>query len=608
MKQLILNLEQMETCRNFQKVIKNTITVEVEKIEEHTYHKEIYDPMSEIFFRESIKRTKGEPINPPVMVSPLIEGGCYRLVSGAGRLDTLISNGMTEVEVIYIENTDEIQNRNLVVDLNKQRVKTGKELRNEFNHHCRNYPAQKGIKDYNRLKLISDETSYAEERVKKLIRLESELGGTDYDSLVTKIFGGELSLHQGLKFCNVLKNQSIKSITSEIVDKLIENGCDFDRVLELGDKLDLTNNSEFEIATPFLKNEESIEDFEDTIEKLNKTKDTVNSYENGKTPVVLLNQVNVTENTILMRGDSGTVDLKSLDNRIAKLIVGSCEYGYGTKRKPRPNEINHEELSKMSPQEFAAYTAKIYHRYLPYLSKDGSIYVIVYDYKSEDYTGYSCFTEYFVIEMMKLGMFLVGRKLWVKTNPLRRQYKYKDAVEGYEFIYRFSANPSDLFTNPYLLMREEAETVYKMTHGCTNHSNNPESNRGGKYCQANIKKVLNTLDENYCEDIIRGNVGNPGDFFREAEKVKHTSTSPIYLTSSLILEGSSPGDTVIDIWNGVGNSMISSLLLGRKYVGIEIEENYYNQTIKKVIETEKVIKDYDIMGQMIQFQESRTAA
>ena len=157
-------------------------------------------------------------------------------------------------------------------------------------------------------------------------------------------------------------------------------------------------------------------------------------------------------------------------------------------------------------------------------------------------------------------------------------------------------------------MREEAETVYKFTQGCTNHSNNPESNRGSRYCQSNIKKVLNTLDENYCEQIIRGNVGNPGDYFREAEKVKHSSTSPIYLTSTLILEGSAPGDSVLDIWNGVGNSMVSSLLLGRKYAGIEIEQDYYNQTIKKVIEIEKVVKEYNIMEQLLLLQESREVA
>ena len=53
------------------------------------------------------------------------------------------------------------------------------------------------------------------------------------------------------------------------------------------------------------------------------------------------------------------------------------------KEKARPNESNHEELSKMNAQEFAKYIATIYHRYLPYLTIDGSIYLIVNDYKQK---------------------------------------------------------------------------------------------------------------------------------------------------------------------------------------------------------------------------------
>lgn len=586
---------------------KKPMIISVDNLEEHPYHREMYDPIQEGFFSESIKRTNGEPIHAPVVV-PSQEEGCFRLIAGAGRLDEMIRNGAKEIEVICIEINDESQIKNLIVDLNKQRDKTGREKRNEFVHHCLNYPPKKGVKNYNRNWMISKETGYPEERVKKLIRLESELGGTDYDWVVTKVFGDDLSLHQGLKFCNLLKNEITQSIVPEVVNKLIDNECDFDRVLELGDKMDLTNSSEFDIALPFLKNESSVEDISNTIKQLNKTKGIINLYEDGKTPIKELNKEYISQNSIIIKGDSGTVDLRLLVQNMYRIMVGSCEYGYGTKRKPRPDQSNHEELSNMSPQEFAQYTAKIYHRYLPYLTKDGSIYLIVYDYKSDEYSGYSCFTEHLVLEMKKLGMYLVGRKLWVKTNPLRRQYSYKDAVEGYEFIYRFSANPEDLYTNPFMLMREEAETVFKLTQGCTNHSNNPESNRGGKYFQSNIKKVLNTLDENYCEQIIRGNVGNPGDYFRVAEKVKHSSTSPIYLTSTLILEGSAPGDSVLDIWNGVGNSMISSLLLGRKYAGIEIEQDYYNQTIKKVIETEKVVKEYNIMEQLLLLQESREVA
>ena len=41
--------------------------------------------------------------------------------------------------------------------------------------------------------------------------------------------------------------------------------------------------------------------------------------------------------------------------------------------------------------------------------------------------------------------------------------------------------------------------------------------------------------------------------------------------------------------------MLSSLLLGRKYIGIEIEQEYYNQTLVKAAETEKFVDNHNII-------------
>jgi DNA modification methylase len=46
----------------------------------------------------------------------------------------------------------------------------------------------------------------------------------------------------------------------------------------------------------------------------------------------------------------------------------------------------------------------------------------------------------------------------------------------------------------------------------------------------------------------------------------------------------------VDIWGGVGNTMTSSLLLGRKYVGIELEDEYFQQSCRRVDETEKILR------------------
>ena len=91
-------------------------------------------------------------------------------------------------------------------------------------------------------------------------------------------------------------------------------------------------------------------------------------------------------------------------------------------------------------------------------------------------------------------------------------------------------------------------------------------------------------------DIIRGNVANPEDFFRQEGEKRHTSTSPIYLTATLILESTRPDDLVVDIFGGVGNTMVSALLLNRKYIGIELENDYFQQSCRRIGMTEERLK------------------
>ena len=194
--------------------------------------------------------------------------------------------------------------------------------------------------------------------------------------------------------------------------------------------------------------------------------------------------------------------------------------------------------------------------------------------------------------MEKLGFKIISKKMWIKTNPLPHGENVKDTTEAFEYIYRFSCNPKITFTNS-LKMYDGEKISYKLVSGCTNHSNKETGVIGEKYIQSSLSNIRNTLSNTYCEDIIRGNVGNPGDYFRQLENKedRHSSTSPVYLTGVLTLEGSQKGDYIMDIWNGVGNTMMSSLLLDRKHIGIEIEEKYFHQSIKKAIMVEKFNKN-----------------
>lgn len=45
---------------------------------------------------------------------------------------------------------------------------------------------------------------------------------------------------------------------------------------------------------------------------------------------------------------------------------------------------------------------------------------------------------------------------------------------------------------------------------------------------------------------------------------------------------SNPGDVVLDPFNGIASTGYQALLMGRKYIGIELKESYYNVSLKNL--------------------------
>lgn len=172
------------------------------------------------------------------------------------------------------------------------------------------------------------------------------------------------------------------------------------------------------------------------------------------------------------------------------------------------------------------------------MAEDGSIYVVVDDYRLDN-GAHACSLEHFVVEMENKGFYLVGRYTWVKDNPMPRSYADKDMVNGFEMIYRFSLDPKGYYCNPDLFLELDKEKSKGFKSGCTNTDGKGNTTRGSSYYQSHLKKLRNTLDEKTCDDVIKGNVANPDHYFRQAEEKKHTSTFPMYISSTLILESQS---------------------------------------------------------------------
>lgn len=62
----------------------------------------------------------------------------------------------------------------------------------------------------------------------------------------------------------------------------------------------------------------------------------------------------------------------------------------------------------------------------------------------------------------------------------------------------------------------------------------------------------------------------------------HPTQKPIELLKRVILSSTNTGDVVLDPFNGSGTTGIVSKIYGRKYIGIDLEKDYLDLTVKRL--------------------------
>ena len=85
---------------------------------------------------------------------------------------------------------------------------------------------------------------------------------------------------------------------------------------------------------------------------------------------------------------------------------------------------------------------------------------------------------------------------------------------------------------------------------------------------------------------------NPSDVWdipnvkaKHVEKTDHPCQFPVALPQRLIKALSNPDDLVLDPFMGSGTTAVAALLEGRRFVGAEIMENYYEISVERIKET-----------------------
>jgi site-specific DNA-methyltransferase (adenine-specific) len=128
---------------------------------------------------------------------------------------------------------------------------------------------------------------------------------------------------------------------------------------------------------------------------------------------------------------------------------------------------------------------------------------------------------------------------------------------------------------------------------------NPQMVQGTPYDKGKANRPTEVYREQKGEIHVKNENGlrypRSVQYFKTAEsegKVIHPTQKPISLFEWLIKTYSNENDIVLDNCLGSGTTAIAALRTNRRYIGIEINEEYYNLSLERIEKEKNTLKNY----------------
>jgi len=161
--------------------------------------------------------------------------------------------------------------------------------------------------------------------------------------------------------------------------------------------------------------------------------------------------------------------------------------------------------------------------------------------------------------------------IWEKpqgTNPMNAKVMPLKSHENILVFYRKKPiyNPQMWYSTPYSGFKSDTAKI------------------GEVYGQAQSKHRDNPEGSRYPKTVLK---------FKQ-EKGLHPTQKPVELMEYLIKTYTNPGNTVLDNTMGSGSTGVAAIQCGRKFIGIEMDSEYYKlakQRIESTVPVQEVVQD-----------------
>jgi site-specific DNA-methyltransferase (adenine-specific) len=104
-----------------------------------------------------------------------------------------------------------------------------------------------------------------------------------------------------------------------------------------------------------------------------------------------------------------------------------------------------------------------------------------------------------------------------------------------------------------------------------------KNNKKGKHV-FNYKHMKSLNQDKQMKDVWEFSLTKPS----EKKQGKHPTQKPLDLLRRIVMSSTNEGGTILDPFNGSGTTGIAAKELNRKYIGIDLEEEYLKLTIKRL--------------------------
>lgn len=186
-----------------------------------------------------------------------------------------------------------------------------------------------------------------------------------------------------------------------------------------------------------------------------------------------------------------------------------------------------------------------------------------------------------VIRWMQSLGFIYHSEVCIWKDPVTAMQRTKALGLLHKQIKKDSCMSRQGIPDYLVTFRKPGDNPERVTH--TNES----------YPVSKWQKVASPIWDEYPSptwwDINQSDTLN-GKLAKEESDERHICPLQLPVIERGIELWSNPDDIVLDPFNGIGSTGYQALLMGRKYVGIELKESYYNLSIKNLKQVEEQSK------------------